>query len=843
MADAHEIPVMPDGPTNGAGMSAALAALDRALQHAIIATDGDGRIRSWNAGAQAILGWTAEEAVGQHIGLVFPLPERDAGVPQERMREAQRLGCAPEARWLVGREGRFFAIGELVAAGGADVGDAATRFIWIFRDGTEARRAEQDLRRQRSALEILNRTAQQVAAELDLEKVVQQVVDAGVSLTGAAFGAFFYNRVDGNGESYMLYTISGAPREAFSKFPMPRNTALFASTFSGQGIVRSDDIKADPRYGLSDVHHGMPQGHLPVTSYLAVPVVSRSGEVIGGLFFGHPERGVFTQSTEQLASGLAAQAAIAIDNARLFEAEQRLNQTLEAQVEERTAERDRLWSLSEDLMMTADDAGRLLRVSPSWTRVLGHREDALLQRLYTELVHPDEQARVTEQLDVMRAVGRAVAFENRIRAADESWRWIAWTMVPDPLGDRFHGVGRDVTEPRAKAQALEEAQQRLRQSQKMETVGQLTGGIAHDFNNLLQVVTGNLELLSRLLPPGTPRLRRAVDGAMTGARRAATLTQRLLVFARRQPLAPQAVELNRLIASMSDLLHRTLGETVQIETVASPGLWRVEADPNELENAILNLCVNARDAMPEGGRLTIETMNAHLDRAYVAQHLEVPVGQYVVVSVSDTGTGMDAQTLQRAFEPFFTTKEVGKGTGLGLSMVYGFVKQSGGHVKIYSEPGLGTTVKIYLPRLLGVVDGEEQDQPEEAPGGTHEETVLVCEDDDEVRAYSVEVLRELGYRVLEAHDGASALRLLERQEGGVDLLFTDVVLPGGMNGAAVAQQARELRPGLKVLFTTGYARNAIVHHGRLDPGVELITKPFTFAELAARVRELLDATT
>jgi CheY-like chemotaxis protein len=277
---------------------------------------------------------------------------------------------------------------------------------------------------------------------------------------------------------------------------------------------------------------------------------------------------------------------------------------------------------------------------------------------------------------------------------------------------------------------------------------------------------------------------------------------------------------------------------VSVETVLAAGLWQVEADANELEAAILNLAVNARDAMAEGGRLTIETSNAHIDEAYAASHAEVTAGQYVAIAVSDTGTGMDQQTLTRAFEPFFTTKAVGKGTGLGLSQVYGFVKQSGGHVKIYSEQSQGTTVKIYLPRLSSSTDAEETEDPP-APEAASEETILVLEDDDDVRTYSVEVLRELGYRVVEAHDGPSALRLLERQ-ARVDLLFSDVVLPGGMTGAQVAAKAKDLRPGLKVLFTTGYARNAIIHHGRLDKGVQLITKPFSSSDLAAKIRDVLD---
>ncbi len=328
---------------------------------------------------------------------------------------------------------------------------------------------------------------------------------------------------------------------------------------------------------------------------------------------------------------------------------------------------------------------------------------------------------------------------------------------------------------------------------------------------------------------------------MSGAKRAATLTERLLAFSRRQPLQPKPLNANRLIAGMSELLHRSLGETIEVEVVASPNLWRAEADPNALENTLLNLALNARDAMPEGGKLTIETANAHLDRDYVSQHPELASGQYVSISVSDTGHGMAPEVVERVFEPFFTTKEVGKGTGLGLSMVYGFVKQSGGHVKLYSEPGQGTTVRLYLPRLTGAEAEEEEALPPPAPERAREETILLCEDDIEVRAYSADVLRELGYSVLEAVDGPSALRVLEREDARINLLFTDVVLPGGMTGAVLADQARRQRPDLKVLFTTGYARNAIVHHGRLDPGVELITKPFSYADLAARIRDLLDA--
>jgi PAS domain S-box-containing protein len=393
---------------------------------------------------------------------------------------------------------------------------------------------------------------------------------------------------------------------------------------------------------------------------------------------------------------------------------------------------------------------------------------------------------------------------------------------------------RDTTERRR----MEEA---LRQSQKMEAVGQLTGGVAHDFNNLLTVVIGNLDSLQQRLAGADAESRRLIEAATRGAIRGATLTQRLLAFSRRQPLEPKPISPNKLVTGMSDLLQRTLGERIAVETVLAAGLWWVSADANQLESALLNLAVNARDAMPAGGKLTIETANVYLDESYAAGHEEVASGQYAMLAVSDTGTGMTREVADRAFEPFFTTKEVGQGTGLGLSQVYGFVKQSGGHVKIYSEPGQGTTVKLYLPRLAagGGWPGLEPDQQAPAMAASGERILLV-EDDEDVRGFGADALRELGYRVVEATDGTSALQLFG-EEPGIDLLFTDVGLPGQLNGRQLADACRQRRPGLKVLFTTGYARNAITHHGRLDPGVELIAKPFTSAALAAKVRQILES--
>jgi PAS domain S-box-containing protein len=511
------------------------------------------------------------------------------------------------------------------------------------------------------------------------------------------------------------------------------------------------------------------------------------------------------------------------------------------------------------MVWTTDPTGYCTYLSRSWYEFTGQTPETGLGFGWLDATHPDDKAEAERIFIAANAKREAFRLEYRLLRTDGEYRWAIDAASPrfGPDGEFLGYVGSviDITERKdvedaqrrlnelLKQRVAEEIAERakteeqLRQAQKMEAIGHLTGGVAHDFNNLLTIVIGNLESLQRHLPANSPdRLRRSTENAMLGAKRAATLTQRLLAFSRRQPLEPKPVDINKVVSGMSDMLGRTLGESIEVQTVLAGGLWRIEVDPNQLESTLLNLVVNARDAMPSGGRLTIETANAHLDEAYAAKETEVIPGQYVVLCVSDTGTGMSKEVLSRAFEPFFTTKATGHGTGLGLSQVYGFVKQSGGHVKIYSEPGEGTTVKIYLPRFVGAED-EQDPVPATVPDGQHAETILVVEDDDGVREYTSEILRELGYRILEAHDGPSALRQLDRHK--VDLLFTDVGLPG-MNGRQLVDAARKQHPKLKVLFTTGYARNAIVHHGRLDPGVQMIGKPFTYADLAAKVRSVID---
>jgi PAS domain S-box-containing protein len=675
-----------------------------------------------------------DDAPRAHAAVRESIEERTAYRTEYRVRRAND-----------GEEIWISASGKARYANGAVYG-----MIGVLQNVTSRKLEQLALAEEAETLEVVNRTGSLVASELDIEKVVQAVTDAGVQITGAEFGAFFYNVIAESGEQYMLYTLSGVPREAFSEFPMPRNTRVFAPTFKGEGTVRSDDITKDPRYGHNAPHHGMPQGHLPVCSYLAVPVTSRSGEVTGGLFFGHSQPAMFTQRHERVLVAVSAQAAIAIDNGRLYQRAQR--------------------ELTEK--QKAEDALRALTVE------LEARVQARTAELETSYVHLQREV------------------EERERTEDV-----------------------------------------LRHAQKLEAIGQLTGGVAHDFNNLLTIVIGNMDTIARRLGTNAdPRLQRAIEHALEGARKAASLTQRLLAFARRQPLKPEAADPNRLVQQMSELLNRTLGERIEIETVLAAGVWAIEVDIGQLESAVLNLAVNARDAMPEGGKLTIETMNAYVDEAYGREHA-IATGQYVVICVSDTGSGIPREVMDKVFDPFFTTKTTGQGTGLGLSQVYGFVKQSGGNVRIYSEPNEGTTVKLYLPRFHGKLDAANTKPVQLLPADRHE-TILVVEDEERVRQLSTSLLQELGYNVIAAPDGATALALLERTPR-VDLLFTDVGLPR-MNGRELADEARRRHPKLKVLFTTGYAKNAIVHHGRLDADVQLIGKPFTFAELSETIRRVLD---
>ena len=519
------------------------------------------------------------------------------------------------------------------------------------------------------------------------------------------------------------------------------------------------------------------------------------------------------------------------------EALARSREELEALIAERTADRNRMWQLSTEIMLVARFDGTICAVNPAWATLLGWTEPELLSRNFMGLVHPDDIAATEAVRDELAAGATIRHFEKRCRHRDGSYRWLSWTGVPD--AGLIHAVGRDITADKEQAEALTNAEAALRQSQKMEAVGQLTGGIAHDFNNLLTGISGSLELLhSRMGQGRLGDLDRYVAAAQGACKRAAALTHRLLAFSRQQTLDPKPTDLNRLATGMEELIRRTVGPEIEIELRQAPGLWTTLVDPNQLENALLNLCINARDVMPDGGRLTIETANAVLDHTG-ARARDLSAGDYVSLRVADTGSGMAPSVIARAFDPFFTTKPIGKGTGLGLSMIYGFARQSGGEIRINSAVGRGTTMSLLLPRHDGAAHAEESPIPcREVLQVEHGETVLVVDDEPTVRMLVSEVLEDLGYGAHEAPDGATGLDIL-RSDARVDLLITDIGLPGGLNGRQLAESGRALRAGLKVLFITGYDQHAA--HGSDTPqaGTAVLTKPFTMDTLADRIRDLL----
>jgi signal transduction histidine kinase/CheY-like chemotaxis protein len=463
--------------------------------------------------------------------------------------------------------------------------------------------------------------------------------------------------------------------------------------------------------------------------------------------------------------------------------------------------------------------------------ILGYRPDEMIGHSAVEFIHPDDLDSTRAEMRAARRGRQMRNFETRYIHKDGQVVTLTWMGTWSEPVRRHFFVGRDLTEKLA-------AEAEFHQAQKMEAVGQLTGGIAHDFNNILTVITGTIGILAEAVAdhPHLVSIAKLIDEA---AERGASLTKHLLAFARKQPLQPREVDVNALVLETAKLLHPTLGEHIGIAPVLAENAWTALVDPNQLTTAILNLSLNARDAMPAGGKLTLETDNVYLDEAYASAHSEVAAGNYVMIAVSDTGSGIPAANLEKVFDPFFTTKDVGKGTGLGLSMVFGFVKQSNGHIKIYSEEGHGTTVKIYLPRATGLDQTATEVLVSPAIAGGHE-VVLVVEDDTLVRRYVVTQIRSLGYTTLEAGNAAEALDLIGNA-AAIDLLFTDVIMPGAMNGRQLVDEALKRRPSLKTLFTSGYTENAIVHHGRLDTGVLLLAKPYRRSDLARMIRLALDS--
>ena len=753
--------------------------------HSIFVTDRDGIVVDWTAGAEAIFGWTAEEIVGRSADLLFTPEDRAAVVPTHELATAREHGCANDERWHIRRDGsRFFANGSVRPL--HDARGQISGFIKVARDETERRAVEARLRSSEEFNRRILASSADCVKVLDLDGRLEFMSEGGMcvmevedfdAIKGACWPDFW------TGEEHLsaLAAMEEAKRGGTGRF---------------QGFATT--MKGTPRWW--DV--------------IVTPISGPDGE---------PEK-LLSISRDVTATKEA--------EVRLRE----LNDTLETQVAERTADRDRMWRLSTDIMLVARMDATITAVNPAWGRLLGWSDAELIGADFMEMVHPDDRAATIAEMGRLAEGATTFRFENRYRARDGSYRWVSWIAVPDQ--DLVHAVGRDVTAEKDAAEELARAQEALRQSQKMEAVGQLTGGLAHDFNNLLTGMMGNLELLQHRIARGRfDDVNRLVNAAQGAGRRAASLTQRLLAFSRRQTLDPKPTDVNRLITGMEDLLRRTVGSTADIEIVGAGGLWTTMIDPGQLENALLNLCINARDAMPDGGRITIETANKWLDER-AGRERDLPPGQYLSVCVTDTGSGMSAATIERAFEPFFTTKPIGQGTGLGLSMIYGFARQSGGQVRIYSELGQGTTMCIYLPRFIGEADVEDQVATPVRDGTGKGETVLVVDDEATIRHLVDEVLDELGYTVIGAADGAAGLKVL--QSGSrIDLLITDVGLPNGMNGRQVADAARALRPGLKVLFITGYAENAAVGNGHLEPGMELLTKPFSLDDLTRKVRSML----
>jgi len=492
-----------------------------------------------------------------------------------------------------------------------------------------------------------------------------------------------------------------------------------------------------------------------------------------------------------------------------------------------------------------DATGHVATWNAGAQRIKGYQPSEIIGKHFSTFYTDGDRGAGVPQiaLETARRVGKYEAEGWRVRKdGSRFWALVVIDRILDDHGKLvgFAKVTRDMTERYEAQQELKATQEQLAVAQKMEAVGRLSGGIAHDFNNLMMIVIGNLEMALGQVKKLTKAeaLGRSLQNAMRGAQRASALTSRLLAFSRRQALDPKPIDLNRYLSNLADFLQRSLGETVQIETAGAAGLWMIEADTNQLESAIVNLAINARDAMPDGGKITIEASNVFADEEYARLNPEVVPGQYVAISISDNGIGMTSDVLNRAFEPFFTTKEIGHGTGLGLSQVYGFVKQSGGHIKLYSEPGEGTTVKVYLPRLFGSASDTEEPAPPPI-GSEDNETILLVEDDSDLRSYLTEVLRQFGYNVISCGDAQSARGVLADRDGRIDLMLTDIVMPG-QSGKQLSDDARQAWPDLKVVYMTGYSRNAVVHHGRLDPGVDLIQKPISQADLARRIRHALD---
>jgi PAS domain S-box-containing protein len=767
----------------------ARALLKSAIDFAIFTTDLDLRITSWNAGATKVFGWTEDEALGACASMVFTPQDREQGAHLAEAEAARREGRAEDERWHVRKDGtRLWGSGLMQRLDDERTGEQLG-YLKIVRDRTEQHLAESRAKAVDARFRALVESSPQMTFFADA---------VGRIVYTSPYWARYTGR-DRDDAAHSDWTESIHPDDRGPVQQAWRDAMA-------QGVGCEMEIRflcaADQSWRWFMAR--------------AAPIED-DGRVSGWLI-------------------IAFDIDLVVASRNALRRSQKL---LLNEVARGKAERDRTWQLANDLMVVTDFDGYVLDANPAWTTRLGWRHEELLGNNVLGLVHPDYMSLAQNQLKRLHRGHATSRFVCECRHRDGSYRTLSWTAVP---GDGLiHAVAQDVTAENEATAELELAQEALRQSQKMEAVGQLTGGIAHDFNNLLTGIIGSLQLMQRRSERGmVVDVSRYVDMAMESAKRAAALTHRLLAFSRRQPLAPKPTQPNALIRSLSELFERTLGEKIALEVDLGEGLWNVLCDPHQLENAILNLVINARDAMPEGGTLRISTRNADLDNIVVARAVILTAGEYVCIDVSDTGMGMPPEVAAKAFEPFFSTKPQGEGTGLGLSMVYGFVRQSGGHTELESRPQAGTSVRLFLPRHVDAVveetDAETLPPPPPALSAPNP-LVLVVEDDPRVRDLLVEVLVEQKCRVVEAADGLSGLRIL-KDTPSIQLVISDIGLPG-MDGRRMVEEARAARPDLKVILTTGYAHSLALTEGLRDPDMELVTKPFGIDEITRRIMAAL----
>ncbi len=696
---------------------------------------------------------------------------------------------------------------------------ALVTFLTILVIKTLNRRAVTDYEHQ-SRLERLTDVTGDLMACTDQQQLVNKAVDAARMIVPSHQAVAYFSALGRH--EHGLHAVSLSDKYAkWRNYNAPRDGSGIYRLVMETGVplrMTQAELEQHPSWRGFGTEKDR---HPPMRGWLAVPLRAQDGKCIGVVQLSDRETGEFDATDEALFAQLARIISVALQNIHMIE------DTEAAAADARMArdEMAKVFASTSDGIVIFDNELRYTYVNDVFCRISATPREKLVGVKFTE--RPGYDLKTLAKLQDCRSSGSSIEFENTFKAQDGIQRWVE--VKAFPVDDKISLFIRDVTEKRL-------SEQKLMEAQRMDAVGRLTGGLAHDFNNMLAVIMGNTEMLLAKLSDHAQI--RSAELIRTAAKRGADVISRLLSFARRQPLDPKAVDVGAVVREVQSLLRRSLPENVSFEFVHSAGLWRANADLAQLENVMVNLVINARDALPNGGKVTIEASNAHLDSRY-ADDAEVPAGQYVLLAVSDTGVGMPPEIAAKAFEPFFTTKGVGKGTGLGLSMVYGFAKQSGGHVRLYSEPGQGTTVKLYLPRAQGISEVilPQEEQPT-VPGGT--ETILLVEDEDMVREFVQVMLIDLGYRVISHRDAESAW---DEIVSGLkpDALLTDLILPGEMNGRQLAERVAKMRPGISILYMSGYTENAIVHHGRLDPGVNLLSKPFRRYDLAVKLRAVITA--